>query len=96
MQGHHVMNKQLSLPTVMEYALRGTPCTTSLPDGLEGCRVRYGFNKQQFAAVLGMPGPHYSEIIKPGSTSRNMTLNQARRAYAIGVPAEVLLQGPNT
>lgn len=90
------MSSILTFATLSAVADRGTPSSVSLKDGLEACRARHKLKKQQFAALIGMPGPHYSELIGDKPAKRQMTLNQARRAHAIGVPADVILQGPNT
>lgn len=80
------------MKSILATAEQGTASSVSLKDGLESCRVHLGLKKQQFAAVLGMPAPHYTEVVMG---SRSMTLRQARRAHAVGVPAGVILQGPN-
>lgn len=89
----------MSHPTffaLLHAADKGTASSVSLKDALEACRERHNLQKQQFAALIGMPGPHYSDLISNKPAMRPMTLNQARRAHALGVPAEAILQGPNT
>jgi hypothetical protein len=89
------MSEKIPFNTLVATATTGVTANMSLREGLEACRTRYGLQKQQFAAVLGMPASHYTGLIKPEGTHRPLTLRQASRAFAIGVPAEVLLQGPN-
>ena len=61
----------------------------SIVDALEFRRDQYGLKRTEFAAVLGMTPGHYSEVI---SGKRSLPINATKRAYAIGVPADVLLQ----
>lgn len=61
----------------------------SLVDAMEFRRDQYDLTAAQFAAILGMASTHYSDFV---SGRRNLPLNARIRAYAIGVPAEVLLQ----
>lgn len=70
-------------------AQAGKACDVSLIDALEFRRDQYGLKASEFAAILGLTPPKYSEIV---NGARNMPLNARIRAYAIGVPAEVLLQ----
>lgn len=61
----------------------------SVVDAMEFRRDQYGLTMAEFAAVLGMLPSHYSEF---ASGKRPLTMKAVRRAYAIGVPADVLLQ----
>lgn len=70
-------------------AQAGKMCRVSIGDSLEFRRNQYGLKAKEFAAILGMTPSHYSEVINKG---RNLPLNARIRAFAIGVPAEVLLQ----
>lgn len=70
-------------------AQAGKTCDVSLADVLEFRRDQYGLKASEFAAILGLTPPKYSEVIRG---KRNMPLNARIRAFAIGVPAEVLLQ----
>lgn len=60
----------------------------SLADALEFRRDQYGLTAAQFAGVIGMSPTHYSEVI---SGKRDIPIKAAKRAFAIGVPADVLL-----
>ena len=70
-------------------AQAGVRCECTLADALEFRRDQYGLNKGEFAALLGMQASHYGEIVRG---KRGMPLRAIKRAYAIGVPADVLLQ----
>lgn len=70
-------------------AQAGKASAVSLADALEFRRDQYGLKSAEFAAILGLTPPKYSEVI---NGKRNMPLNARIRAFAIGVPAEVLLQ----
>lgn len=61
----------------------------SIADALEFRREQYGLTQREFAAILGLQNGHYSEIV---NGKRRLPLGATKRAFAIGVPAEVLLQ----
>ena len=67
----------------------GKETDVRITDALEFRRDQYGLTQREFAAILGLQNTHYSEII---SGKRRMTLGATQRAFAIGVPADVLLQ----
>jgi antitoxin component HigA of HigAB toxin-antitoxin module len=67
----------------------GKAVDVSVADALEFRRDQYGLTQSEFAAVLGMQKSHYSEVL---SGKRRLPLEATKRAFAIGVPAEVLLQ----
>ena len=67
----------------------GKETDVRITDALEFRRDQYGLTQREFAAILGLQNTHYSEII---SGKRRMTLGATKRAFAIGVPADVLLQ----
>ena len=67
----------------------GKAVDVSVADALEFRRDQYGLTKTEFAAILGLGKGHYSEIL---SGKRQLPLNATKRAFAIGVPADVLLQ----
>ncbi len=68
---------------------QGKAIDVSIPEAIEFRRGQYGLNQTEFAAVLGLHGSHYSEIIKG---KRSLPIEATKRAFAIGVPAAVLLQ----
>jgi antitoxin component HigA of HigAB toxin-antitoxin module len=70
----------------------GKVCDVSIPDALEFRRDQYGLSRTEFAALLGLGLGHYGEIL---NRKRGIGKLAMRRAYAIGVPAEVLLQPEN-
>lgn len=70
-------------------AQSGKSADVRITDALEFRRDQYGLTQREFAAILGLQNSHYSEII---SGKRRLTLGATKRAFAIGVPAEVLLQ----
>lgn len=59
-----------------------------LPDALEFRREQYGWSAKKMAAMLDMSNTHYSEFIHG---KRALPINAIRKAYAIGIPASVLL-----
>lgn len=70
----------------------GMPCASSLPDALEACRKRHGLTVGEFTALLGLQRSHMREVL---AGKRTLPLGATRRAYALGVPADALLQTPN-
>lgn len=74
---------------LLSEAQLGQSTDVSIPEALEFRRGQYGLKAAEFAAILGMTPAHYSEV---AAGKRNMPLNVRIRAFAIGVPAEVLLQ----
>lgn len=65
---------------------------SDLPSPIEALKFRqdqYCFKQFEMAALLGMAATHYSEVLRG---RRRLSLTQIRRAVAIGVPAEVILQ----
>lgn len=52
-------------------------------------REQYGWSDSKMAAMLDLSKSHYSEF-KHGR--RSLPINSIRKAYAIGIPAKVLLQ----
>lgn len=61
----------------------------SIVDALEFRRDQYGYNKREMSEALCMQPSHYSEVI---SGKRTLSLATTKKAFEIGVPAEVLLQ----
>lgn len=59
-----------------------------LVDAIEFRREQYGWNDSKMAAMLDLSRAHYSEF---KSGKRGLPVNSIRKAYAIGVPASVLL-----
>lgn len=70
-------------------AQMGKAVDVSVADALEFRREQYGLTQSEFAAILGLQNGHYSEIV---SGKRRLPLGATKRAFALGVPAEVLLQ----
>lgn len=68
---------------------KGKVSYVSVAGALEYRRDQYGLSRQEFAAIIGLTASHYSEII---NGKRRLPLSATIRAYAIGVPAPVLLQ----
>jgi transcriptional regulator with XRE-family HTH domain len=75
---------------LMSEASAGVSSNVPLVVALEFRRDQYGLSQRQFARILGIQPSHYSEFI---SGERGLSLRALRRACAIGVPANVLLQG---
>lgn len=70
-------------------AQAGVSCSVTLADALEFRRDQYGLSRRDFAALLGFSEGRYSEILRG---VRRLPLAATKRAYAIGVPADALLQ----
>ncbi len=70
-------------------AQAGKACDVGIIDALEFRREQYGLTRAEFAAILGITAAHFSEVM---AGKRNLPLNARIRAFAVGVPAEVLLQ----
>lgn len=66
----------------------GKPSKVSLIDALEFRRDQYGLSRHDFAVLINMLPSHYSEVI---NGLRDLPIKSVKRAYAIGVPADVLL-----
>ena len=86
MAGESKANRILRLISEAE---KGKATDVTIPNALEFRRDQYGLNQTEFAAVLGLNGSHYSEIVRG---KRSLPIEATRRAFAIGVPADVLLQ----
>ena len=67
------------------------PPDVSINEALEFRRDQYGLKQYEFARLLGMTPTHYSDMM---AGRRRITKEAIRRAFALGVPIEVLLQ-PN-
>lgn len=67
----------------------GKAVDVSVAEALEFRRDQYGLTQGEFAAILGLNKGHYSEI---AAGKRRLPIGATKRAFAIGVPAEVLLQ----
>ena len=61
----------------------------SVADALEFRREAYCLTRAEFCELLGMRQNHYSEVVN-GRIS--LPIKATRRAFALGVPAVVLLQ----
>lgn len=61
----------------------------SVGDALEIRRKEHGLNRRNFSLLLGLQESHYSEVV---NGKKRLSLNATKRAYAIGVPAAILLQ----
>lgn len=61
----------------------------SIVDALKFRQEQYGYNQHEMALALGMTDGNYSDVL---SGKRRLSINATRAAYAIGVPASVLLQ----
>lgn len=66
----------------------GKQCDVSLADALEFRRDQYGLSAKDFAFILGLSQSHYSEVIHG---IRDLPIKSTKRAFAIGVPVDVLL-----
>lgn len=87
------LNKREPKPAMilrlLKKAQMGKASDVRIADALEFRRDQYGLTQREFAAILGLQNSHYSEII---NGKRRLTIGATKRAFAIGVPAEVPLQ----
>ena len=65
-----------------------TDSTPTVGEVFEQKRKELDLTMREFAVVVGLSPYHYNELI---AGKRPLTLRSAKRAYAIGVPADVLL-----
>ena len=70
-------------------AQAGVRCEVSMVDALDFRREQYGLTWAEFGMLLGLSAQHMSEV-KNGK--RRLPIGALKRAYAIGVPADALLQ----
>lgn len=61
----------------------------SIPSALQFRAEQMGWTSSQMAKRLGMQRSHFGEVL---NGHRRLPLGATRKAYAIGVPASVLLQ----
>lgn len=80
--------KESIIARLTEQAKNGVKCEISIIDGIEFRRDQYGLNKSEFALIIGMSKSHYSDFIHG---RRQLPLSAIKRAYAIGVSADILL-----
>lgn len=64
------------------------PHLPSILDAINFRQEQYGWNDTKMAAMLDMQKSHFSEF---KSGKRSLPINSIRIAYAIGIPADVLL-----
>ncbi len=88
--------KALNTPESKEHLIgrllvesRGKPASVSVSTALEFRRQQYGLSCDEFAFILGVRPSHYNEVI---NGKREIPKAMMRRAFAIGVPADILLQ----
>lgn len=63
----------------------------TLQQALEAKRIELGLSMRSFAAVLGMDPSNYGRLI--AREQLEMPMRAAKRAYALGVHADLLLSG---
>jgi transcriptional regulator with XRE-family HTH domain len=61
----------------------------SVKVAVEFRREQYGWTQAKMALKLGMQKSHYSEFIKG---KRKLPFSAIKKAYKLGVPAQVLLK----
>ena len=67
---------------------RKVTASCSVVDALEFRRSQYDLTQRDFAELLGLTPGNYGEIL---AGRRRLPINATKRAYAIGVPADLLL-----
>lgn len=77
---------------LMEIA-NGKPASKTLADALEEKRMEFGLMKHEFAAVIGVSRYFYSDVM---AGRRHLYIDAARRAFALGVDAGVLMSNRMT
>lgn len=61
----------------------------SVVDAIKFRQEQYGWNQNQMAKALDMQKSHYSEFL---AGKRDLPIGAIKKAYSIGVPANILLQ----
>jgi hypothetical protein len=92
------MLKALNTPESTEHLIarllvesKGKRAEITIGSALEFRREAYGLSADEFAFILGLQRSHYNELVHG---KREMSKKAMRRAFAIGIPAAVLLQPP--
>lgn len=62
--------------------------TPTIGEALERKRNELGLTIAEFSVVVGIPNGHYAAVVKG---EKPLSLNSARRAYALGIEAKVIL-----
>ena len=85
------LNKREPKPVLMARLMTeacGKQHQIDIGNALEFRRDQYALSATEFSTILGISKSHYSEVIHG---VRALPIKATKRAYAIGVPAEVLL-----
>lgn len=82
------MSNEDRIRELVEIAVEGKRGNNNLVDVLEARREEEGMTQAEFAKVLGISPSLYSEV---RSGKRRLSLDSRKRAFAIGIPAGVLL-----
>lgn len=89
----HDLNRREPRPAMILRLLTeaqvGAVCSVSIIEAVEFRRDQYGLTAGEFSAVLGITKTNYSDFVHG---RKNLPLNARIRAFAIGVPPELLLQ----
>ena len=89
-EGEEMKCKQCSLLRRAEREARKYPFKLpSIASALEFRRENFEWTAIKMAQKLGMQKSHYSEVIHG---KRRLSINATKKAYALGVPASVLLR----
>ena len=75
----------------LEARARGNPDAVPQAKALEDFREALGLTQLEFAGLLRLHPGHYLEIVKGES---QLPIRAVRRAYALGISADSLLQTP--
>jgi hypothetical protein len=67
----------------------GEKADKTVPQALEICRIGLGLSVKEMSAALDLHRSTYSEVI---NHKKSLSIRASKRAYALGVPAHVLLQ----
>lgn len=91
--------KALNTPEPKEHLIarllmesRGKKMDVSIGSAIKFRQEQYGLSADEFAFILGSQRSHYNEIV---NGKREISKAAMRRAFAVGVPATVLLQQSN-
>ena len=75
----------------LELRAKGNPAAVPQAKALEDFREALGLTQLEFASLLRVHPGNYQEVVRG---EHSLSLPAIRRAYAIGVPADSLLQMP--
>lgn len=81
--------KSVLIKRLLTEATTPSNLSITVAEALEFRREQYELTQTEFAGVLGLTKSHYSEVV---NGKRPLPIKATKRAFAVGVSANVLLQ----